>query len=498
MNELPSGWATAVIADIVSVNPPPGEPLDPGSEVSFIPMAAVEAESGRMDTSAVRPFAELHKKSFRTFVEGDVLFAKITPCMENGKAAVARNLKLGRGFGSTEFHVLRPDDGINADFLLHFLLQRRFRDAAASNMKGTAGQLRVPASYLAAYTIPIPPSAEQDRIVAAIEEHFSRLDAGVAALERARKNLKRFRIALMQAAVFGRLPIAVRDIDITPERMRSGATPARRRAGRLWGSGSVPQLTEEERTSIPERWKWSKVSELGEDPDATVQVGPMSMRSADFMRSGVPVLNVGCVQWDRIDESKLNYLPPARAESFSRYRIQPGDVLFTRSGTVGRSAVAGERQRDWLMTFHLLRVRVDPSLCLPEYLRMVFEAAPHVRRQARGAAIGTTRAGFNTRLLADIDVPLPSLAEQTAIVRTVQFYLSQMAGSDPSAWLRAAQALRSSILVAAFSGNLVPQDPTDEPASALLERIASKRASSKRHSPRRSRNPRLLRNEITA
>jgi type I restriction enzyme S subunit len=346
--------------------------------------------------------------------------------------------------------------------------------------------------------IPIAPVVEQGRIVAAIEEQFSRLDAGVAALERVHHNLKRLRIALMQAAVLGRLQIIVEDNYAIQQQTPGVVTSIKRRAGRLWGSGSVPQLTEEERTSIPGHWQWSKVSELGSNTEETVQVGPMSMRSADFVELGIPVLNVGSVQWDWIDESKLNYLPPAVAESFSRYRIRPGDVLFTRSGTVGRAAIAEERHRDWLMTFHLLRVRVDPSVCLPEYLRMVFEAAPHVRRQARGAAIGTTRAGFNTRLLAELDVPLPPFPEQIAIVRTVQHYMSQMGGIDPSTWMSKCHALRSSILTAAFSGKLVTQDSNDEPASALLERIASGRVPSNGQRSARTHRARGLPEEVRA
>lgn len=220
-----------------------------------------------------------------------------------------------------------------------------------------------------------------------------------------------------------------------------------------------------------------KVSDLGLDGEETVQVGPMSMRSADFVSEGIPVLNVGAVQWDAIDETKVNHLPATVAEAFTRYKIEPGDVLFTRSGTVGRCAVAGDRQRGWLMTFHLLRVRVDVAKCLPQYLRMVFEGAPHIRRQACGAAVGTTRAGFNTRLLAELDVPLPPLSEQAAIVERASGLLDQIGVVDVGGLMRRSERLRIAILAAAFAGELTSQGhPDDETASVLLERIATERA----------------------
>jgi len=197
----------------------------------------------------------------------------------------------------------------------------------------------------------------------------------------------------------------------------------------------------------------------------------------DFRATGVPVLNVGCVQWEHIAEHQLNFLPPTTAARFRRYTIEPGDVVFTRSGTVGRCAVAKDHHAGWLMTFHLLRVRPDPLRCLPEYLRIVFEGAPHIRRQTREASIGTTRAGFNTNLLAALDVPLPSSDEQRRIVAEVDRRVSLVdeLGAVVDANLKRAERLRQAILRRAFEGKLVPQDPREESASVLLERIRLER-----------------------
>jgi type I restriction enzyme S subunit len=114
---LPQSWAIAQLADVAEINPGLDKSeIDDELEVSFVPMPAVEAESGRIDVSATRKFGEV-KKGYTAFTEGDVLFAKITPCMENGKIAVVPPLKNGFGFGSTEFHVVRPRAGISGRYL---------------------------------------------------------------------------------------------------------------------------------------------------------------------------------------------------------------------------------------------------------------------------------------------------------------------------------------------------------------------------------------------
>jgi type I restriction enzyme, S subunit len=193
------------LTEAVELNPRPERgALSDDLEVSFVPMAAVEAATGRMDASAVRPFGEV-KNGYTVFREGDVLFAKITPCMENGKMVVARGLRNGVGCGSTEFHVLRPRPGVDPHYVYHFVSSARFRAEAAHHMAGAVGQKRVPAAFLEQSEIRLPKLDEQRRIVAEIEKQFSRLDEAVANLKRVKANLKRYKAAVLKAAVEGRL-----------------------------------------------------------------------------------------------------------------------------------------------------------------------------------------------------------------------------------------------------------------------------------------------------
>lgn len=132
---------------------------DENLNISFIPMSSV-SEDGTITNVETKTVREL-KKGFTYFADNDVLFAKITPCMENGKGAIARDLENGIGFGSTEFHVLRPKDNCNAIWLYTLLSFPEFRTEATNHMTGSAGQRRVPAKYLASYRTVIPPISEQ-------------------------------------------------------------------------------------------------------------------------------------------------------------------------------------------------------------------------------------------------------------------------------------------------------------------------------------------------
>jgi type I restriction enzyme S subunit len=177
--------------------------LEPNTQVPFIPMAAVAEETGAVDLSARRSVGDVFKGYVR-FMEGDVIFAKITPCMENGKVAPIIGLPGRYAAGSTEFHVFRPA-AVDQRYLWYWLVGRGFRGRAQRNMSGSAGQLRVPVDYLRESLFPLAPLPEQRRIVARIDALFAEVAEGEAALAAARKGLETFRRALLKAAVSGEL-----------------------------------------------------------------------------------------------------------------------------------------------------------------------------------------------------------------------------------------------------------------------------------------------------
>ena len=165
------GWGLVPLGSTCNINPKKSldSRLVSGAMVSFVPMPAV-TEHGEIDATAITEYDEV-KTGFTYFAENDVLFAKITPCMENGKGTVAKGLHNGIGFGSTEFHVLRPISGKTDPYWIYTLTAfSQFRIDAASNMTGSAGQRRVPASFLENYRVSLPPIELQEQFAAFVEQ----------------------------------------------------------------------------------------------------------------------------------------------------------------------------------------------------------------------------------------------------------------------------------------------------------------------------------------
>ena len=161
---------SVALSEIAEVNPRIRQSVasTPNALVSFLPMASV-LETGVLSDVEEKPVGEV-LKGYTTFERGDVLLAKITPCMENGKAVHTGNLPHALGFGSTEFHVLRPKEGTDGRYLFHMVWNPIFREAAAKNMTGSAGQKRVPVSFLGNFKVPLPPLSEQKRIAAILDK----------------------------------------------------------------------------------------------------------------------------------------------------------------------------------------------------------------------------------------------------------------------------------------------------------------------------------------
>lgn len=173
--EIPATWKVVKMGEVVQVNPKKKKLEDVPEEqiCTFIPMPAVSDKTGEIEAPEEREYSKV-KKGYTFFEENDVLFAKITPCMENGKAAIAKNLKNGFGFGSTEFHVLRTSECINETYIHYFVRSKKFRLEAKREMTGAVGQQRVPKEFLINYPLPLPPKEEQDVIVRTLSEIFSK------------------------------------------------------------------------------------------------------------------------------------------------------------------------------------------------------------------------------------------------------------------------------------------------------------------------------------
>ena len=455
------GWPPMTIEEIADVNPRVDKAAIPDDlPVSFVPMPAVGAGDGSIQVEQTRPAGEV-KKGFTAFLEGDVLFAKITPCMENGKMAVVPKLMNGYGFGSTEFHVLRPKPGMDAKYIYYYVSSQTFRGEAERYMTGAVGQKRVSTTYLKQSTIPVAPLNQQKRIVAEIEKQFSRLDEAVANLKRVKANLKRYKAAVLKAAVEGRL------VETEAERARregrsfeTGAQLLQRiletRRSQWQGKGkykepAVPDTTD--LPELPEGWVWARL-----DAIAALKGGiTVDSKRQDQTARVVPYLRVANVQRGYLDLSEVKTIS-APASDIESLRLRLGDILFNEGGDrdkLGRGWIWEDQLADCIHQNHVFRARLVAADVLPKLVSWWGNTFGKDYFQREGKQT-TNLASINLTKLSAFPVPLPPLAEQQRIVAEVDRRLTLLRATEDQvdANLQRAECLRQSILSAAFSGGV--------------------------------------------
>ena len=465
------GWPEIAIEEIADVNPRVDKASIPDDlPVSFVPMPAVGAADGTIHVEETRPASKV-KKGFTAFLEGDVLFAKITPCMENGKMAVVPALVNGYGFGSTEFHVLRPKPGMDAKYLYYYVSSQSFRREAERHMTGAVGQRRVPTTYLKECKIPVAPLDQQKRIVAEIEKQFSRLDEAVANLKRVKANLKRYKAAVLKAAVSGRL--VETEAELARREGRSYETGGQllqrileTRRSQWKGKGKYKEPAAPDTTDLPELpegWVWASLDELS---DVVRGGSPRPAGDPRYFGGPVPWITVGPLTADESDY--LHRVPEGltfEGKERSRY-IEPDTLLLTNSGAtlgVPKISLIGGCINDGVAA--LLGVGYPLKRYLVNFLRT---KTMTLRRINQGAA----QPNLNTSIIKAMIVPLPPEAEQHQIVAEVDLRLSLLRETEAQvdANFRRAERMRQSILSRAFSGELINESTflyTTAAASAI-------------------------------
>lgn len=477
---LPQGWVWARLGDVCEINPStPFDYLPDALELPFVRMAAVGEGTGEVDLSQRRAVSEL-RKGYTRFRSGDVLFAKITPCMENGKSAALGEIPEGYAAGSTEFHVLRSSV-LNSRFLWYWLVRRAFRDDAKRNMSGSAGQLRVPADYLRKTQVPVALLPEQRRIVARIDELFTDVADGETALARARDDLDIWRRALLKAAVAGDLTHDWREHRKRNEtgadlvnRLRRAVTASigtvhRRRSKGRAADGEI-DVDMSKLPELPQEWTWSRVGEIGHVTGGLTKNPDRASRL-----SKLPYLRVANVQYGELDLGNVHEIGVGESE-LNRLLLRRDDLLIVEGngsiGQIGRCAIWTGDIDPCVHQNHLIKVRFGEG----EVARWAFHwlISPHGRLLITDVASSTS--GLHTLSISKIQaipVPIPPEGE----LRQILNILAAEADNESTVEAelgdgsKSLTALRQSILKAAFEGCLVEQDPSDEPAQRLLARL---------------------------
>lgn len=390
---------------------------------------------------------------------------------------------------------LRVDQRVTSPkFAMYVVNADSTRRRAAAFVHGV-GRPRLNLSELRGVELPLPPVNEQTRIVDTIETQLTRLDAAVVALERVRASLKRYRASVLKAAVEGRLvpteaelarqggrdyePASVLLQRILAERRRrweeselaamkvKGKTPKDDKWTARYKEPVTPDTTA--LPELPEGWCWASLESL------CVTVTDGDHQPPPQTDVGIPFLVIGNIHTGRLDFSDIRFVPQEYYETIDQPR-RPlrGDVLFSVTGSFGIPVIVDTDQK-FCVQRHIAILKPTSEIC--GKLLSYFLGSEFIFTQAAQVATGTAQKTVPLRGLRAIVVPLPPLAEAHRILSEIErlFSLAEEVSAFVEVDAQRCKRLRQSVLKWAFEGKLVDQDPNDEPAAVLLDRIRAER-----------------------
>ncbi len=414
--EIPESWKWVRVAQVVTLNPK--NDLDDHLDTAFIPMPCVSDGFRNSHTFEVKKWGEI-KKGFTHFADGDIGVAKITPCFQNRKSVVFQGLPNGYGAGTTELSIVRViNTTILREYLLWFFKSEYFIVNGVKSFTGTAGQQRIHKDYLATCLFPLPPLAEQKRIVAQIEELLSYLDRYEKAWNRLEEFNRRFPVdmqkSILQMAIQGKL-VEQRPEEGTGEelyRQIQAEKQALIKAGRIKKEKPLPEIAEDEVPfEIPEGWCWVRWGDLSQ----SIQYGYNAPAQENGRIKMVRISDIqnGKVLWDTVPYCEIS------EDEIPTYLLGINDILFARTGgTVGKSYLVKEVPEDAIYAGYLIRTRYSALLC-PEYLKYFMESQLYWE-QLRNGTIATAQPNCNGKTLSRMILPLPPIAEQKRIVARLE------------------------------------------------------------------------------
>lgn len=387
--------------------------------------------------------------------EGDLLFARTGATV--GKSFLIKGIIPESIFASYLIR-LRFSTEISNYFISYFFQSHFYWRQITEGQVGI-GQPNVNGTKLAQLIIPLPPLAEQQRIVSKIEELFSELDKGIENIKTAQQQLKIYRQSVLKSAFEGKLTKDWRDQN--PDRSVS------------------EEIVEEKDSSLgelPSRWKWVKLGKVIEQP----RYG--TSKKCEYNRIGKAVLRIPNIGDGIIDDSDLKYAKFDEEEILS-YSLKEGDILTIRSNgsvdLVGKCAIITKRDTDYLFAGYLIRLRPVHNKMDPQFLLHLLSSIG-IRNQIELMAKSSSGVNnINSEEIKSLQFFMPTLLEQQIIVQEIESRLSVCDKLEDTiqSSLNQAESLRQSLLKKAFEGKLVAQDPKDEPASVLLERIRAEKES---------------------
>ncbi len=348
-------WPLVSLGSVALINPRLPKDSDESQLVTFLGMASI-SEDGKILEQETRVLSET-KKGFTYFERNDVLLAKITPCFENGKAALVSNLEHQIGFGSTEFHVLRAiPEKLDSKYLFYLVWSDQFRFIGENAMKGAAGQKRISSDFLKDFLIPLPPLAEQKRIAAILEK--------ADAVRHKRQQVIKLADAFLSATFLERFG--------APEHSPYGSCTLK---------------------------------------EVSLKITDGAHFTPTYMNEGIPFLRVTDINKEYINWNNVKYIPEnEHQELIKRCHPEKGDVLYSKNGTIGVPKLI-----DWDLEFSifvsLCLIKPDPKKLRGKFL-FSFLKTPFALKQATSKSKSATVTNLHLVEIKEIKIPIPSLAIQ--------------------------------------------------------------------------------------
>ncbi|MCX5840107.1 MAG: restriction endonuclease subunit S [Deltaproteobacteria bacterium] len=467
---LPQGWTRTTVGEIFDIRgggtPPTENPAFWDGSIPWMTSADIHG------LNDIKP---------RKKITLDAVEKSATHCVPKGSIIVVTRVGLGKiALAPTDLcfsqdcqALIGNWNNLVSEYCLYYLSEAvqifKYKNQGTTISGVTVKQLRE-------LEFPLPPLHEQLRIVTKIEELFTQLDAGVASLKKVQAQLRRYRQAVLKAAFEGRLTQEWREehkgeiepANVLLERIK------RERQKLLSGKIKETTIDLSDLQPLPDSWAWVRIDDIAHIKGGITKDGK---RIVDKGRL-VPYLRVANVQNGHLDLSKMKTIE-ANEEEIRNLSLKFGDILFTEGGDrdkLGRGWIWENEIPECIYQNHIFRARVYLDEISSKYISWFGNTHSEKYFMKKGKQT-TNLASISLTQLRAFPVALPPSEEQQTIVNEIERHFSQIDHLEQTITtsLRQAETLRQSILKRAFEGKLVPQNPNDEPASILLERIKAEK-----------------------
>lgn len=478
MPELPSNWVWTNLGDIseevVKISPKD----DPEKGFLYIDISSIDNRNQRIISHKKYLGKDAPSRARQLIKTGDILFSTVRTYLKN--IAMVGEIYNGQ-IASTGFCVIRPNRLINSKLIFYYSQTDSFLNSLNPKQRGTSYPA-VRNFDVFSQPFPLAPPHEQHRIVAKIEELFSGLDAGVEALQKAKAQLRRYRQAVLKAAVEGRLTAKWRathkneleSIDVLIKKIEE-----ERKSLSIRKRPQLESLSPEKLSDIPEQWTWKRLGAIALIADVDHKM-PKGKDSGFYLISPKDF-----IEPDGICFENAKKISTEDFEKLSR-KCMPefGDMIYSRYGTIGRVRKV-PKDIKFQISYSLCLIRPVPSLKNNDFLYWFLKSSS-VFKQAIAGIKSTAIPDLGLKDINNFLVPIPPPLEQNMIVEEIDKCLSIADEIERVVELniKYANRLRQSILKLAFEGKLVPHNPNDERASILLDRIKYERSI---HAPKKGR-----------